>query len=399
MSSVAATITAIAQTGGVKRALDGTKEDDPPEKRTAPLQKYWFWSEVCLSFTRDELIEYIKELHKRGTGLVRSSTGYNVNCGMPLDKHIQQVLTEEVWLDVDRTAGRDTCSLTGWKYNEPCMLNIDGRTYNRDDIVRHLDNSLKAGKPLQLGDIIVTPQQSDCVQVYKHLGRQDTSSGEIYRIYYIFCDRPEIKFDLNKCKQRNIPEMSTWLHQCFGRNNSNQAEVRYELIQKYSARRRVLPVVTSPLFFEDLMIERVVLYSDPSYRTVFSNVRFGSCVLISVDDGDFTFTGCAFNCCKFVDGRAGFSFDACEFCASDVLTDPDYNGTDVPDCTEHFVHPDVLQKLCTREDAKEEYSREYEHSRVSRIIGILTGMLKAKAEDTVRYRLWHNNKWFEEVPE
>ncbi len=190
----------------------------------------------------------------------------------------------------DGAATSWVCSLTHDKLEQPCLLNLTGRTYSFPAIRRAIEETLLKDENLRLEDATITPDQVKDIVLYKHKTMIEKIGEKNVHIFpnKISYERSVIQekpFDTMRVYMRNIPEMSDVIDN-YGRDAKDKQEIwnSEDIISQYLKLRRLPPVPSQTTTIEDLFLRNIKLFRhhpkcNDGGNIIFKNVLIKGCKL------------------------------------------------------------------------------------------------------------------------
>ena len=210
--------------------------------------------------------------------------------------------------DWSMTTDQKTCPLTLEEYEEPYLLNMNGRVYSKSAIIEAIQNTLLKGENLRLEDITIYPDEDTAcnLKLYAHRTLNPNAQHLKGEPHKIIIDKEVMTYKgyADVPANRNIPEFSKWLGDI--NPDSNGVWDDDNLYAKY-ARKRGLPEKPSDNRFrvEDLKIEDIMMFRyHPKCDAgifIFSNCKFTRCLLKLYCWCGVTFVNCLFEQCIVTD--------------------------------------------------------------------------------------------------
>jgi hypothetical protein len=293
--------------------------------------------------------------------------------------------------DVSCTEEANSCFLSKAEYERPYILNLNGRSYERDNILDAIQRTLSAEppQPLQLEeDFLVYPEQLRHLVLYPNLSLGSRA------LIWPRGSLPEAaavaRFSIADVQAHSFPEFSHWLD-----STTNSAQL--QAAELYHTRRKHHGSAHDVNFFVNVRVDRVAF---PRvfirWSMSFKNALFTNCFFHYDLWGDIGFFGCKFSDCSFlvsyVDrAMLGGTWRSCDFenctfyrcsttCESEVMRIPgllvEHGGCHEGTRT-YFVPPNIVSGADMTTLSSQELQRR---------IDVTTGRIAPLADDCARPR-------------
>ncbi len=205
------------------------------------------------------------------------------------------------------SSGDKLCSLTQDIISKPYIVNLTGRSYSFDAIMKAISTTLLVGNNLRLEDLLLTPDVLPVLILYRNNTLWNYASCDLQivspsRVEFSMANIKDQGYDKERILGRNIPQMSKIIEEAC-------PEIREEtwnprtIGKKYREFRRITEAYEDSPFFiiEDLLITSITIQGAlkcAGKLYIFQNVLFTKCEFKGIDFYDVALKNCELRDCR-----------------------------------------------------------------------------------------------------
>lgn len=248
-------------------------------------EKFYFVPDDCKSYTLNVLFEHILSQMKNITNnTVRQCTSPGGNDFLLYWRlnnsdgpEIIDSIKQKTFIDWSRTSNEKICPISCDNYENPVILNMDGRTYSFQYIKEMIEKSLIEDENLRLESVTLTPSHLQKMILYPHKDLGKT----IDKPFSFANTTVKIKlFQQYLVEKHNIPEMNSIIGEI--RKNHNKMWDYIFLWDTYAKKRGGLPMFNGNTeTIQNLILEKIKFPKEhPKCDTghlLFKNILFKEC--------------------------------------------------------------------------------------------------------------------------
>lgn len=291
----------------------------------AVTTKYYFIPASCRSYTLDELWTINDSFRAQASPFPTTHcavVAVKFPCGANFQVYtwdfteranarrangeVPKCFCKSALIDWSRTSGQTECALTTEAFQEPVLLNANGRCYDGAALKSAIACTLMQGENLRLEDITLTPVHSGSLVIYPNysLPGWDPKSRKVSSMT-VAIPNAKVGYDGAKILSRNVPSVAA-LFDKLPLSADGYTQSFAPLLEAYRRHSSSTSNIVQHLGVSRAVFPRSYLKLD---SVVLHNIFFKSCVFYLNCWRHLCFVGCRFESCIFIVSSQLSEFD------------------------------------------------------------------------------------------
>ena len=308
-------------------AAASSSSSSPPPEVSKYSGKFIFITELCHSYTLDELwtvYENTHALHEQDADKdIARAIDVLFPCGRTLKSRafwftnvsrrsggLLPGFVANAPIDWARSSGQTECPLTTEKFEKPHILSVNGRSYSLDAFNEAVAKTLEQGEPLRLEDVTLSVLDLPDIKLYPNYSLPGWELPPTVINFEMSRVKSEkLRFSDARASEKNDPTIAALFDRPSVLDDNGLVSGKH-IYRAYQARHNTVSRTVENLVVSKALFPRGHMKDAPHLR----NVLFHTCYMVFDCCCGLKFVGCRFERCVIVvpNGYFRCSFSLCE---------------------------------------------------------------------------------------